>query len=126
MFNRLGEAKVFTAEALKKKWEEFTEQLKDHPNLQSTLSRIPTIEEDFRLVLKIDNSVQEDLINSIKPELISWLRKELGNSKILLSTWIDETEKGKIIYTDTEKYREMMKKNPGLELLKKKFKLDFE
>jgi len=70
--------------------------------------------------------VQDDLINTIKPELVSWLRKELKNSKILLTTEIDETEKEKIIYTDTEKYLEMLKKNPRLELLKKKFKLDFE
>jgi len=78
------------------------------------------------LVIRIDNSVQEDLINSIKPELVSWLRKELRNSKIQLITQIDETQKEKIIYTDVEKYMEMLKKNPGLELLKQKFNLDFE
>ncbi|MDD2382368.1 MAG: hypothetical protein WCY58_02590 [Mariniphaga sp.] len=78
------------------------------------------------MVIRIDNSVQEDLINSIKPELVSWLRKELRNSKIQLITQIDETQKEKIIYTDVEKYMEMLKKNPGLELLKQKFNLDFE
>lgn len=126
MYTRTGEVKDFTAEELKQKWEEFVQRLYDRPNLQSTLSRVPSIEEDYRLVLLIDNSVQDDLINNIKPELVSWLRKELRNSKILLTTQIDETEKEKIIYSDAEKYVEMVKKNPRLELLKKKFKLDFE
>jgi hypothetical protein len=126
MFTRTGETRDFTAEELKQKWDEFVRRLKDRPNLQSTLSRVPSVKEGYRLVLTIDNSVQDDLINHIKPELISWLRNELRNSKILLTTQIDETEKEKIIYTDAEKYVEMVKKNPRLELLKKKFKLDFE
>ena len=108
------------------KWEEFAARLKNRPNLQSTLAGMPVLEEDYRLVLKIDNSVQEDLINSIKPELVSWLRKELRNSKIQLTTQINESVKGKIIYSDVEKYMEMLKKNPNLELLKQRFKLDFE
>jgi hypothetical protein len=126
MFYSKGEVKDFTAEALKEKWEAFARQLKNRPNLQSTLSGIPVIEENYRLVLRIDNSMQEELVNSIKPELTSWLRKELHNSRILLSTQIDTKERERIIYTDSEKYLEMLKKNPTLELLKNKFKLDFE
>ncbi|MBW6535868.1 MAG: hypothetical protein K0B11_12745 [Mariniphaga sp.] len=126
IYTRVGETKEFTNETLKIKWEEFVKRLGDRPNLQSTLSRVPIIEPDFQLVLEIDNSVQDDLINSIKPELVSWMRKELKNSKIQLTTRISETEREKIIYSDSEKYMEMLKKNPKLELLKQKFKLDFE
>lgn len=126
IYTRVGESNDFTADALKVKWEEFVNRLSDRPNLQSTLSRVPDLEQDFQLVLEIDNSVQDDLINTIKPELVSWLRKELKNSKIHLTTQISETEREKIIYSDSEKYMEMLKKNPKLELLKQKFKLDFE
>jgi hypothetical protein len=126
IYTRKGETKDFTAEALKLKWKEFVNRLGDRPNLQSTLSRVPSLKQDFQLVLEIDNSVQDDLINTIKPELVSWLRKELKNSKIQLTTCITETEKEKIIYSDSEKYLEMLKKNPQLELLKQKFNLDFE
>jgi hypothetical protein len=126
IYTRVGESNDFTADALKVKWEEFVNRLNDRPNLQSTLSRVPGLEPDFQLVLEIDNSVQDDLINTIKPELVSWLRKELKNSKIHLTTQISETEREKIIYSDSEKYMEMLKKNPKLELLKQKFKLDFE
>jgi hypothetical protein len=126
IYTRIGEVKDFTPEALKIKWNEFVAKLSDRPNLQSTLSKIPQMEQEYQLVLDIDNSVQDDLINSIKPELVSWLRKELKNSKIQLVTRISETEREKVIYSDSEKYMEMLKKNPKLELLKQRFKLDFE
>lgn len=126
VFHGVGEVNDFTAESMEVKWKEFVARLHDRPNLQSTLSRVPRLEEGYRLVLDIDNSVQDDLIASIKPELISWLRTELKNSKVELATAITKTLKGKIIYTDSEKYLEMLKKNPKLEILKDRFKLDFE
>lgn len=125
-FTRVSETREFTYEMLDQKWKEFLGRIEDRPNLQSTLARTPHLEADFKLVLDIDNSVQSDLINSIKPELVAWLRKELRNSNIQLVTRITEVEKEKLIYTDSEKYMEMLKVNPQLELLKQKFNLDFE
>ncbi len=125
-YTQVKEVNPFTAEALSQKWNDFLLRIEDRPNLQSTLSKLPRLEDDYRLVLEIDNSVQDDLIGSIKPELVTWLRKELRNSNIQLITRITETEKEKIIYSDSEKYLEMLKQNPNLELLKQKFKLDFD
>jgi len=125
MYSRADETEDFSKEQMKLKWDSFIERLHDRPNLQSTLSKTPELNENYQLVLDIDNSVQEDLINSVKPELVSWLRKELKNSRIQLVTKISHDEKEKIIYTDAEKYGEMLKKNPELQLLKQKFKLDF-
>ena len=107
------------------KWDAFLARLDDRPNLQSTLSNLPELKENFELVLEIENTVQEDLISNIKPELVSWLRIELKNSKIQLTTVITEKVKGRIIYTDAEKYDELLKKNPSLALLRQKFNLDF-
>lgn len=125
MYSRADETEDFTEDQLKIKWEMYLKKLANRPNLQSTLSNIPKLKENYQLLLDIDNSVQEDLINSVKPELVSWLRKELKNSKIQLVTHISKVEKEKIIYTDQEKYLEMLKKNPQLEQLKQKFNLDF-
>ncbi|HKL31472.1 MAG TPA: hypothetical protein VJ919_02995 [Tangfeifania sp.] len=125
IYSRPGESEEFTVEQLKEKWESFVKKLESRPNLQSTLSNVPELGENFQLLLDIDNSVQEDLINSVKPELVSWLRKALKNSKIQLVTHISQVEKEKIIYTDQEKFMEMLKKNPQLENLKQKFNLDF-
>lgn len=125
MYSVADQAEEFTAEDLKKKWNEFLARLNDRPNLQSTLSTIPDIKENFGLQIEIENTVQEDLINSIKTELVSFLRKELRNSKITLTTLITEKVKGRIIYTDAEKYEELLKKNAELAELKKRLNLDF-
>jgi hypothetical protein len=125
IYTKANENEDFTSDELKLKWEQFLKRLEDRQNLKSTLSTVPKIDDDFKLLLEIENSVQDDLISSIKPELVSWLRKELKNSKIQLLTKITEKAKGKIIYTDSEKYEEMLKKNPKLALLKQKFNLDF-
>ncbi|MEN8117254.1 MAG: hypothetical protein ABFS16_09765 [Bacteroidota bacterium] len=125
MYSKANETEEFTESELKQKWLEYLLKLVDRPNLRSTLSEVPKLEKDFSLVLKIDNRIQDELIGSIKPDLVSWLRKELKNSKIVLNTIITETNKAKVVYTDEEKYREMVKKNPQLAQLKKKFNLDF-
>ena len=85
---------------------------------------MPQITDKYELILEINNRIQEDFINTIKPELLSWLRTELKNSKIQLITKITETEKGKVIYTDSEKFDEMVKINPHLAVLKQKFNLE--
>lgn len=125
MYSVADQAEEFTAEDLKKKWNEFLARLDDRPNLQSTLSTVPEIKENFELVTEIENTVQEDLINSIKTELVSFLRKDLKNSKITLTTLITEKVKGRIIYTDAEKYEELLRKNAELAELKKRLNLDF-
>lgn len=125
IFTREDEREEFTPEQLKVKWELFLKTLERRPNLKSTLSTVPELKEHFELVLEIENTVQENLINGIKPELVSYLRRELKNSLIHLTLRITEKKKSKIIYTDTERYEEMLKKNPALAKLKQKFKLDF-
>jgi hypothetical protein len=125
IFSKEDEKEEFTLEELKSKWDAFVTRLDDRPNLQSTLSELPELKENFLLVLEIENTIQEDLISSIKTELVSWLRMELKNSKIQLTTVITEKVKGRIIYSDSEKYDELLRKNPSLALLRKKFNLDF-
>ena len=125
IFSKEDEKESFTIEQLKVKWDAFLLRLDDRPNLQSTLSNLPELKEDYQLLLEIENTVQEDLISNIKPELVSYLRVELKNSFIQLNTLITEKVKGRIIYTDAEKYDELVKGNPSLALLRKKFNLDF-
>lgn len=125
MYSGKDETEGFTPEQFKKKWDAYVSRLGDRPNLQSTLSNLPEFNDNYEFVLEIENTIQEDLINLNKTELVSYLRKELKNSKIQLSTIITEKVKGRIIYSDNEKYDELLKKNPSLAELRKKFNLDF-
>lgn len=125
IFSKEDEKEEFSEEQLKIKWEAFVKRLDDRPNLQSTLSNAPVLKDNFLLELEIENSLQEDLISNIKPELLTWLRIELKNSMIQLNTVYTENSKGRVIYTDAEKFDELMKKNENLALLRQKFNLDF-
>lgn len=125
IFSKEDEKEEFTVEQLKVKWDAFVAKLGDRPNLQSTLSNVPVLKDNFQLELVIENSLQEDLISNIKPELLTWLRLELKNSLIQLNTVFAENSKGRVIYTDAEKFDELMKKNASLALLRQKFNLDF-
>ncbi|MEN6453982.1 MAG: hypothetical protein ABFD10_06970 [Prolixibacteraceae bacterium] len=115
----------FTREEFEVKWFEYLDHLQDRPNLKATLSRAPEITDGFKLKLKIENSVQNEEIGKIKPDLVSWLRKELRNTNIELITEIVATELEIKPYSETEKLAEMMKKNPNISLLRQKFNLDF-
>ncbi|HZL10832.1 MAG TPA: hypothetical protein VFC65_12610 [Prolixibacteraceae bacterium] len=118
-------ADSYTMEQLSAKWKEFLDQISDRPNLQSTLSNVPEMIAGNKLLLKIGNSVQEEDVRLIKPELMSWLRKELRNSDIELTTSIERMESDRTHYSDSEKLQMMMQKNPKLNELKQKFNLDF-
>ncbi len=125
VYSREGEEDPFTQEQLTEKWNAFLTRLDDRPSIKATLSTIPELQDDFTLVLPIDNRIQDDLLWDIRPELISFLRKELNNSKINLKTVVSEIKREKVIYSDVEKYQEMAGKNPNLALLKQKLHLDF-
>lgn len=116
----------FTAEQMAVKWKEFLDQIADRPNLCSTLANVPELKEGNKLVLKIGNSVQEEDVRLIKPELMSFLRRELRNSTIELSTQLEKIESERMFYSDSEKLQMMMQKNPELFELKQKFNLDFK
>ena len=116
---------AFTQEQLEEKWKEFVERMADRPSLCSALSNVPEITDGNKLLLRIGNSVQEEDIRLIKPELISWLRKVLRNSGIELSTKLERIESERTIFSDSEKLQMMMQKNPTLHELKQRFNLDF-
>lgn len=108
------------------KWNEFLGQIADRPNLLSTLSNVPELSDGNKLILKIGNSVQEEDVRQIKPELVNWLRKELRNSSIELVQVIEKMESVRNMFSDSEKLKMMIEKNPELMELKQRFNLDFK
>jgi len=118
-------ADEFTSEQLAVKWNEFLGLISDRPNLISTLSNVPELTNGNKLLLKIGNSVQEEDVRQIKPELINFLRKELRNSGIEMTTSIEKIESERTHFNDSEKMQLLMQKNPELFELKQKFNLDF-
>jgi hypothetical protein len=115
----------FSKEQFELKWREFLDMISDRPNLIATLSAIPEISDGNKLMLKIGNSVQEEEVRLVKPELLAFLKRELRNSGIELNTSIERVESERTHYSDSEKLQALMQKNPQLFELKQKFNLDF-
>jgi len=125
IYSKADEEETFTQEQLAEKWNQFLVRLEDRPSIKATLSNPPKLQEDYSLLLEIDNRIQDDMLVDVRPELVSFLRKELRNSKINLKTVVTDIVREKVIYSDIEKYQAMASKNPNLALLKQKLNLDF-
>jgi hypothetical protein len=125
-YTRVDQNDEFTTEMLQSKWTEYLQSVRNRPNLKAALSQVPEIKEGNLLELTVSNTVQLDMIRDIKPQIVAWLRTELKNSGIDLIITISDSKQERIIYTDSDKFQELAKKNPALNLLKQKFNLDFE
>ena len=115
---------------LKDAWQRFSESIREeHPRIYSTMkNQTPIVKEGHVVGVTMNNRVQEEEFSrNIKPDLTTFLRKELGNSKISIETYILEEEKdNNNPYTPEEKFEHLSKKNPNLKDLKQEFNLDFE
>jgi DNA polymerase III subunit gamma/tau len=119
----------FSVETFMGKWMRYCYQLKEEgkETLYGALTkRKPTLEANFGVKLIIDNKVQEDYINSIKPDLLDFLRKELNNYSISLALHVEQTTDDKVAYTGKEKFDKMAQTNPNLIKLQQALKLMVE
>ena len=126
LFSRQDYFEPFSSEDLISKWKEYLTTLDERPSLKATLAKDPVLMKNWMVRIVIDNHVQEELIRNVKPQLVSWLRRELKNSAIDIVTEVREDDSKRFAYTDGEKFEEMLEKNSDLAYLKQKFNLDFD
>lgn len=79
---------------------------------------------DDKITLTLTSPLQEDLINDFRTEIVQYLRKELGNKQIGISTKLVKPESKKMIYTAHEKFNYLAEKHPNLLILKERLGLD--
>ena len=83
---------------------------------------------DGELLLLVHGSIQEDIANKMKPELIGLLRKFSGATQLSIAVVQQEEEpdeKGKL-YTSTDKLKFLREKHPALMELQRKFDLEVD
>jgi DNA polymerase III subunit gamma/tau len=115
----------FTEEQLLQVWPEFAEKYVTQVHLYNTLSVKPVLLDHFKVKITVENSVQQDQIRMLKPEIIGFLCRKLNNSKIDVNIeMVQSTHDGKM-FTDEQKMQAMMMKNPALQKMKNIFNLDF-
>jgi hypothetical protein len=86
------------------------------------------LQRDFELknnviVLQLTNPVEEPLLQSIKSDLVDFLKSRLS-SDVLVEGVVLKTSSKKVIYTNKEKFDHMAEKNPLLFELRERLGLD--
>jgi len=118
---------VYTTEAVTEKLKEYTIVRKKSDRIRLAVANcIAEIQKNGQLVVKVSNQIQYDDMIAVKNEMLNYLKRELKNSTIDFTMEIAQTETKKRLYTDTDRFNYLCKKNPVLEQLKQKFSLDFE
>jgi DNA polymerase-3 subunit gamma/tau len=117
----------FTQGELVDKWRKFAYSIKMRDlDLYSTLStNDPILKEDWIIDFIICNSTQEADINNKRVDLLNYLRKQFNNTVLDLNLIIDKSKTPKGIFTEKEKYKKLVEKNPKIDQLRKKFGLSF-
>lgn len=117
---------AFGLQDLKKYWQDFAHKMKLKGNNQEyiLLNEDISLSEDFNIEIKLTNPFQEETLNSLKTELIVFLREKLNNDKITLSSRMAAEETKKRLYTTREKFDHLVEKHPLLLELKEKLGLD--
>ncbi|MBI4930482.1 MAG: DNA polymerase III subunit gamma/tau [Bacteroidetes bacterium] len=110
-------------------WTSFAEFLKkkNKINLSGTLmARKPVQEEANTISFNVLNQVQEDEIDAIKIDLLTFLRNALKNPALQLKIIVDKNETERKPYTGEEKFQRLSEKNPALNKLRQQFGLEID
>jgi DNA polymerase-3 subunit gamma/tau len=118
----------FSQEELVRYWLKYAESLTiEKIHLKNTLINCkPALKENFTFEVSVYNPSQKDEISDNSAEILCYLRSNLNNSHIKMDIRIVEKDETEMIYTSTEKYNYLIKKNPNLEKLKNIFNLTLE
>lgn len=115
----------YSIEQFNKKWDLYKDKLlkKGKVSLVTVFEYIPPVNNDT-IELLVENKALEEEFNHNKADFIEYIRTELNNFNIQVTTQINKEFKTKKAYTPQEKYEKMLEKNPSLELLKRKLDMD--
>jgi DNA polymerase-3 subunit gamma/tau len=119
-------AKEVPVEDIEETWNEFADRMEQgHPNLYSTLlAHKPFLGDGFEVKFEVKNSIQEKEIDSVKNELVSFLRERLGNRFIRIKIEVNPDVENARPYRPEEIFKHLAEKNPALIKLRQKFGLE--
>lgn len=97
-------------------------------NLELTILDQEIRLQNGEITLQVSGSIQEDIAQKMKPELVGLIRKFTGATSFTISVVQQEEQvddKGKL-YTSTDKLKFLREKHPALMELQRKFDLDVD
>ena len=118
----------FSKDDLVKYWIEYAESLTiEKIHLKNTLINCkPELKEKYSIEVSVYNPSQKDEIYDNCTDILGYLCDKLNNTLIKMDIRIVEKDEKEMIYTASEKYAYLSKKNPNIEKLKDVFSLIIE
>ncbi len=114
----------FSREELIRKWKTYAGNITEKIHLKNTmLNLLPELDGPETIVITVYNPEQAQKLTEEAPSLMEFLRKELGNEYILMKVEVSEQENTQIAYTDSDKYKLFVSKNPQIQKLVNEFHL---
>lgn len=116
--------KPIDPEGLRKAWAEFTE-LKKNQLAEYQLLKRDYILQDNKIIITLNNPIEEPFLQGIRTSLIAYLRDKMSNHSLMVTGVMRELEASRpMIYTNKEKFEYLLEKNPVLKDLQERFGLD--
>lgn len=119
-------ADAFTEETFLFYWKEFTNNLlsKGEKSTASILSAADPKVDGNIITYPLANKIMEEQFNALRARLMPFLRNKLNNYSIVINIVIAESAAKKVIYTDADKFAQLVEINPDILLLKETFGLE--
>ncbi|GHV20870.1 DNA polymerase III subunit gamma/tau [Bacteroidia bacterium] len=114
----------FTRETLIVKWKAYAQDIKEKIHLKNTMFNIlPDLKDGETILVSVYNPEQAQKLQEESASLTEFLRRELKNTFIRMEVNITEQENTQIAYTESDKYKLFVSKNPHLQQLVNEFRL---
>lgn len=115
----------FNERQLKEAWQIIAMEYYKKVNFYSTLTKYGLKMESTSLVkLEVDNKTQMNEFRTERSTILSKLRSSLKNYGVEIEVFLSKDEGGKQVYTATEKFDYLKKKQPLLDKLKQDLDLE--
>ena len=115
-------------ESIEACWENYTKQMIEsgERNMVALLQLDqPRLKNKIEIHLSVPNNTNRVELEKQSGPLLNYLRNKLKNDHLTLFVHVDAKEDKKFIYTNDDKYNELVEKNPILASFKKQFKLEY-
>lgn len=116
----------FDLDKLKSVWKTFAEKKKAEGKdaEYAVLKQEIDLKDDYKITLKLTNSVKINILDRFRSDLITYLKKELDNGSLELLAELVVEDTKRVPYTNKEKFEHLAQKKPILNELKNRLGLD--
>lgn len=116
----------FTFDDIKNYWLEFASKKKAEgkDSEYMVLMQEISLKNDSSIVIKMTNTVNLDILDRFRSDLITFLKSKLKNGSISLETELAKEDTKRMIYTNKDKFDYLAEKKPILNQLRERLGLD--